>query len=67
MLNLTLTNEETEMLIFMLENCIQDLRMEITDTDNYEFKQTLKARKLLMNKILDAARDARDAEKPSPG
>ena len=67
MLNLTLTTEETDMLIFMLENCIQDLRMEISDTDNYDFKQTLKARKTLLNKILDAAQAARDGETPSPG
>lgn len=52
MIQLNLTKEEEETLIYLLENSISELRMEISDTDNYEYKQMLKHRKAVLEKIL---------------
>ncbi len=52
MIQLNLTKEEEETLIYLLENCISDLRMEIAGTDNVSYKQMLKHRKAVLEKIL---------------
>ena len=42
MVDLKLTNEEAEDLKEVLTNYVSDLRMEIADTDQYDFREGLK-------------------------
>lgn len=58
MITLKLSEEENILLIQILENCLADLRMEISQTDSLEYKEMLKGHKALLTKILDAAREA---------
>lgn len=37
----------------VLESYLSDLRMEIADTDNKDFREELKTRKAALKKILD--------------
>jgi hypothetical protein len=53
---LELTGTEQEALINVLDNYISDLRMEIVDTDYTEFKNTLRQRKAVLAKVLEALR-----------
>lgn len=54
MIRLKLDENEREVLLQLLENCISDLRVEITDTDNLDYKNMLKGRKAVMIKLLEA-------------
>ena len=54
MLHLVLTTEEQQMLAFLLDECISDLRMEIVDTDSVDYKEMLKHRKQVLTKLLQA-------------
>jgi hypothetical protein len=58
MINLDLTKEEKDILVGILENDLSDLRMEITDTDNMDFRETLKNQKAVLQKVLEALREA---------
>jgi hypothetical protein len=51
MIQLTVTEEERELLVDILENDISDLRMEIADTDRQEYRNMLKNREVLMKNI----------------
>jgi hypothetical protein len=51
MIQLTVTEEERELLVDILENNISDLRMEIADTDRQEYRNMLKNRETLMKNI----------------
>ena len=51
MIQLTLTEEEQELLIQILENDKSDLRMEIAGTDRLEYRNMLKKREALMKDI----------------
>lgn len=51
MIQIQLTEEETEVLVQLLESCITDLRVEISATDNYDYKAMLKARKEVLLKL----------------
>ena len=44
-----------------LESYLSDLRMEIADTDSYDFRQGLKRRKATLLKVLDALAPAERA------
>ncbi len=52
MIGLKLTEEESSMLVEILENFISDIRMEIADTDNSSFKENLRVQKRSVTKIL---------------
>ena len=52
MLHLDLTTEEQQTLVYLLEECISDLRMEIVDTDSVDYKEMLKHRKQVLSKLL---------------
>ena len=52
MLQLTLTEEEQELLKETLENDLSDLRMEIRETDDRGFRDMLKHNEKLMKEIL---------------
>ncbi|HHH35435.1 MAG TPA: hypothetical protein ENK48_01235 [Gammaproteobacteria bacterium] len=57
MIHLDLTTEEQEVLKSTLESYLSDLRYEIADTDAHDFREQLKARKAVLEKILDAVRN----------
>ncbi|MCF6156178.1 MAG: hypothetical protein E3K36_13260 [Candidatus Brocadia sp.] len=59
MIHLDLTKEENDILIGILENDLSDLRMEITDTDNMDFRETLKNQKVVLQKTLETLRQAK--------
>ena len=54
MIQLTLTEEEAGTLKDILENYLSDLRQEISATDLVQFKDTLKERKTVILKVLEA-------------
>ena len=45
--------EEAPLLREMLESYLSDLRMEIADTDSFDFRQELKRREALLRRIID--------------
>jgi hypothetical protein len=57
-LQLDLSEEERRILQEVLDAAVSDLRMEIADTDSYDFRQMLKGRKLALMKVLAAVSDA---------
>jgi hypothetical protein len=56
MLQLELTDEEQHILKEILESDRSDLRMEIRETDNRTFKEMLKNKERVMEKILETLR-----------
>ena len=52
MLQLDLSQEETTILRQVLENYLSDLRMEIVDTENQDFREMLKQRKNALAKVV---------------
>jgi hypothetical protein len=52
MLQLTLSQEEYDELVSVLEEYLSELRMEIADTDSYDYKDTLKHEKSVLNDLL---------------
>ena len=54
MLQLQLNEEERLTLQHLLDSCLSDLRMEISHTDNINFKEMLRNRKNVLIKIKDA-------------
>ncbi len=54
MLELDLTEQERDMLRHVLESYLSDLRMEIADTDRQDFRDMLKGRKAVIQKVLGA-------------
>jgi hypothetical protein len=53
MIVLNLSEHEREILAQVLKSYLSDLRMEIADTDSYEFREGLKARKAVLMKVLE--------------
>lgn len=53
MLELELTAEERDILLQVLENVLSDLRMEIADTDSFDYREMLKERKAAIAKLLE--------------
>ena len=58
MIHLDLTTEEQEVLKNTLASYLSDLRYEIADTDRLEFREQLKAKKAVLEKILAAIQSA---------
>jgi hypothetical protein len=52
-MSLALTPRDADLLREILEGALGDLRMEIADTDSYEFKQHLKQREHLLHRLID--------------
>jgi len=50
-IEIELTPKEIEIFRDVLENFISDLRMEITDTDKQDYRESLKAKKNMIVKI----------------
>jgi len=59
MIQLDLTKEEKDILIGILEDDLSDLRMEIADTDNMDFREKLKNQKAVLQKVLETLRQAK--------
>jgi len=57
MIQLNLSDEEQEVLLNVLENYVSNLRMEIADTDNKDFRDMLKARKMILLKVIEDLRE----------
>jgi hypothetical protein len=51
-INITLTENEKEVLAEALESYLSELGMEITDTDQMDYREKLKARRTVIQKIL---------------
>lgn len=52
MIDLKLTNEEAANLKEVLTSYVSDLRMEIADTDKYEFREGLKKKEKFLNDLV---------------
>jgi len=61
MIHLDLTAEEITILLDMLDTCISDLRTEIADTDNRDYKLMLKNREAILKKMLMQVQQASQA------
>ena len=53
MIQIDLTADERATLRTVLESYLSDLRMEIADTDAMDFREMLKERKQVIQKVLD--------------
>ncbi|MFO7587663.1 MAG: hypothetical protein R6X22_06275 [Gemmatimonadota bacterium] len=53
-MQIDLTADEHEILRQVLEDSLSDLRMEIADTDLYDFREMLKLRKAAIVKLIEA-------------
>jgi hypothetical protein len=53
MTQITLTQEEVTTLSGALRSYVSDLRMEIRDTDSWQFRQNLKREAVLLTKLLE--------------
>ena len=51
MAQITLTDEELDALLIVLQNTLADLSYEIADTDRVEFRNQLKARRGMLQDI----------------
>jgi len=49
---LELTREEAEELQTVLKDCLSELRMEIAGTDSADFREGLKWREMLLDKVI---------------
>ena len=56
MISLDLSSVEREILADVLASYLSDLRMEIADTDSMDFRDRLKRRKSVVEKVLDEVR-----------
>ena len=54
MVYIQLDEEERTMLLQLLDTCVSDLRQEIANTDNYNYKNMLKQRREVLLKLLSA-------------
>ncbi len=55
---LTLSPEEREILLHVLERCHYNLRVEIVNTDNREFRRELKKQEVVLQDLIDRLKAA---------
>ena len=60
MIHLDLDKLEQRTLMETLESYLSDLSSEIADTDRFEFREQLKAKRNVLNKILSAVKEAHE-------
>lgn len=53
-MQLNLAEDEVQVLRDVLTDYLSDLRMEIADTDQMDFREKLKERKRVLEKVLEA-------------
>lgn len=51
MIHLDLTEEDRQTLVYLLDNCITDLKAEIRETDRADYKEMLKHRRDVLHKL----------------
>lgn len=56
MIHLDLDETERNVLMETLENYLSDLSYEIADTDQFDYREQLKAKRAVLNKILEAVK-----------
>ncbi len=59
---INLSADEINILTQLLENCISDLREEISKTDNIGYKQMLKERRDVLTKLLNILVNAKEGQ-----
>lgn len=52
MVQINLTTDEVGMLRNILNHYLSDLRMEVVDTDNLDFREKLKQEEAFLNRVL---------------
>lgn len=52
-MDLHLSDEDVSLLQELLSSAFRDLRFEISDTDNHQYKQSLKEREAAIKALLD--------------
>lgn len=62
MLSIEFTTAERDVLREMVSGMISELRMEIADTDRLEYREMLRARKNVLQRVLDAIEPSEEAE-----
>jgi hypothetical protein len=66
-MHLTLDPEDANLLEQVLNSRVGDLRFEISNTDDYDFRQGLKADEARLKALLERLRLAREAAQPPAG
>ena len=62
MIKIELDQEEEQVLLETLQSYLSDLRYEIADTDSFDYRDRLKARKSVLEKIVkELSKQAPDA------
>ena len=61
MIHIDLDGTERSILMLTLESYLSDLSYEIADTDRFEFREELKAKRDVLNKILQAVKQAHES------
>ena len=56
--NIELTDDENKTLSALLESAVSDLGYEIADTDNFDYRNGLKAKKETVSAILERLKQA---------
>jgi hypothetical protein len=64
-MDLSLSEEERELLQDVLSSTYRDLRMEIANTDNMEYRQLLRSRQAALEALLERVGGLLDAPKRS--
>jgi hypothetical protein len=59
MIHLDLDEQEREILDETLQSYLSDLNYEIADTDDHDYREKLKARRSVLDKIKDALEKAK--------
>lgn len=62
MITIELSSEEKNILRQLVENYISDLSMEISHTDRKDYRETLKMRRNVLQKLLTALEEAAKVE-----
>jgi len=57
MKTISMTPEEHELLLEIMQCCLSDLRVEITRTDHWDYKRRLRERKVLVIQLLEKLKE----------
>ena len=60
MIHIDLDATEKKILIETLESYLSDLSYEIADTDQFDFREGLKAKRAVLDKILGSVKQAKE-------
>ena len=60
MIQLELTPNDRDVVVETLESYLSNLRYEIADTDSMDYREKLKTRETVLNKVVNALKQARD-------